>query len=270
MVTQQIRILNGGASMRVANGIVMLELEANVFGQRIIIHPTVIHDDKTAMLVDAGFPGQTAELHTAMQRAGVDPHRLRKVLITHQDLDHIGGLPHLLLQSSFPITVLASELEKPFIQGERPLLKYTAEVIESVAQSMPAELADNVRRSLQSVRDNPPKARVDQTVVDGDVLSDFGGIVVIETPGHTPGHVSLYHKPSRTLIAGDAMRVEFGELLGPDPKATLDMETAAASLVKFKHFDIQAVICYHGGLIRHQVNHRIAELCGYLGGGPFA
>jgi glyoxylase-like metal-dependent hydrolase (beta-lactamase superfamily II) len=54
---------------------------------------------------------------------------------------------------------------------------------------------------------------------------------VINTPGHTPGHISLYHKPSKTLIAGDAMRVMDGQLLGPAPEQTLDVDTAIKSFI---------------------------------------
>jgi glyoxylase-like metal-dependent hydrolase (beta-lactamase superfamily II) len=42
-------------------------------------------------------------------------------------------------------------------------------------------------------------------VADGDLLP--GGFAVIGTPGHTVGHVSYYHAPSRTLFAGDALAV---------------------------------------------------------------
>jgi glyoxylase-like metal-dependent hydrolase (beta-lactamase superfamily II) len=87
-----------------------------------------------------------------------------------------------------------------------------------------------------------------------------GGITVINTPGHTPGHISLYHKPSKTLIAGDAMIVADGRLLGPNPQYTLDMKTAIESLKKLMQYDIETVICYHGGLYKDNANRRIAEL----------
>lgn len=87
-----------------------------------------------------------------------------------------------------------------------------------------------------------------------------GGIVVIDTPGHTPGHVSLYHEPSRTLIAGDALVVRDSQLWGADPETTLDRTTAQASIAKLSEFDIESVICYHGGLFSDNVMERLAEL----------
>ena len=51
-----------------------------------------------------------------------------------------------------------------------------------------------------------------------------------------------------------------GELLGPSPQATPDMETALKSIKKFTKFDIQTVICYHGGVYKEHANKRLAEL----------
>jgi glyoxylase-like metal-dependent hydrolase (beta-lactamase superfamily II) len=51
-----------------------------------------------------------------------------------------------------------------------------------------------------------------------------------------------------------------GRLVGPIPQYTLDMDVAVQSLKKLMHYDIEAVICYHGGLYRENVNRRIAEL----------
>lgn len=44
--------------MKIANGVESLELKANVMGQQSVIYPTLIWDNNTAILVDAGFPGQ--------------------------------------------------------------------------------------------------------------------------------------------------------------------------------------------------------------------
>jgi glyoxylase-like metal-dependent hydrolase (beta-lactamase superfamily II) len=46
---------------------------------------------------------------------------------------------------------------------------------------------------------------VAQELSDGDVLPVAGGIQVIHTPGHTPGHISLLHSDSGVLITGDAI-----------------------------------------------------------------
>lgn len=102
------------------------------------------------------------------------------------------------------------------------------------------------------------KANVDLIVEDGDELPYCGGITVI----HTPGHLCLYHKPSKTLVAGDALNVEGGMLVHAPLLTCLDKEQYAVSLKKLTMFDIRNVICYHGGLYTDDPNRRIMELTG--------
>lgn len=126
--------------------------------------------------------------------------------------------------------------------------------------SLPENVPEEWRKAFRQVLENPPKSKVDKTVADGEELPYCGGIVVIHTPGHTPGHISLYHIQSKTLIAGDSMIVANRELLGPDPQYCIDADLAVNSLKKFVQYDIETVICYHGGLYKDNVNRRIAEL----------
>lgn len=71
------------------------------------------------ILADTGYPGQFPLLIEAMKQAGFPLEKLVRVIITHQDLDHIGSLPVLLAEGPPSIEVWAHELEKPFIEGER-------------------------------------------------------------------------------------------------------------------------------------------------------
>ena len=69
------------------------------------------------------------------------------------------------------------------------------------------------------------------------------------TPGHTVGHLCLYLERSRTIIAGDALTAEDGRLQGPNPTATGDMPTAARSVARLAELDVDAIVCYHGGVV---------------------
>lgn len=171
-----------------------------------------------------------------MDRVGVPFNKLNKVILTHQDIDHIGGLPKILEASDHKIKVIAHEIDKPYIEGEKPLIK------------------------MGSVSGTPPTANVDMAVQDGEELPYGGDITVIFTPGHTPGHISLYHKQSKTLITGDALIAENGKPIGLNERATPDMKTALQSLSKFAPYDIETVICYHGGVCTGNVNEQIAQL----------
>jgi glyoxylase-like metal-dependent hydrolase (beta-lactamase superfamily II) len=247
--------MSEGSNLNVRSRVEILEISAYLLGELRIIHPVLIWDKDTAILVDAGYPGQLSKIREAMEKAGVPLNKLSKIIITHQDLDHIGSLPDILRESPEAIEVMAHEAEKPYIEGEKKLLKFTPEVMDQI-DSWPEEW----RKPMKTLLENPPKAPVDKTVSDGEELPLCGGITVIATPGHTPGHISLYHKPSKTLICGDAMTVEGGQLIGPDPRFTLDMDLAVKSLQKLLQYDIETVICYHGGRYLGNANQRIAEL----------
>jgi glyoxylase-like metal-dependent hydrolase (beta-lactamase superfamily II) len=104
--------------MRLADGVEVLELPMMSFMGPTIIHPTLIWDDKTVVLADTGFPGQLQQIREAMDRAGVPFDRLDKVIITHQDIDHIGSLPDIVRESPHKVEVLAHEEEKPAGGGD--------------------------------------------------------------------------------------------------------------------------------------------------------
>lgn len=50
----------------------------------------------------------------------------------------------------------------------------------------------------------------------------------------------MSHRPSRTLVVGDALTVAGGDLKGPEPEQTLDPQLAKQSLGKLAKFDIEA------------------------------
>jgi glyoxylase-like metal-dependent hydrolase (beta-lactamase superfamily II) len=76
---------------------------------------------------------------------------------------------------------------------------------------------------------------------------------VIATPGHMPGHISIYLKETKTLIAGDAMVVENGKLTIANPQYTLDMQKAKESISKLLSYEIETVLCYHGGIYSEKI-----------------
>jgi glyoxylase-like metal-dependent hydrolase (beta-lactamase superfamily II) len=237
--------------MKIANDVEVLELTMNL-GQPSMIHPTLVWDENEVVLVDTGIPGQLKEIQEAMVQAGVAFERLSKVILTHQDFDHIGSLNAILKVTDYSIEVLAHKEDQPYIQGEKPFLKMSPERIKTLLETLPKERAKYFL--------DPITAKVDRTLNDGEVLPYCGGITVIFTPGHTPGHMSLYLKESKVLIAGDAMVADGGKLLGPREQVTPDMETARKSLEKLTHYDIETVICYHGGVVTEQVNEQIKAL----------
>ena len=241
--------------MKIADGIEMLELKMNMMGRESIIYPTLLWDDNTVVLVDAGLPISLPDIKSAMEDAGVPFEKLDKIIITHQDIDHIGGIKSIL--NELPdVKVLAHEKEKQYIQGEEKFVRLNSSFMERI-NFLPEEEQEKV---LDMFKNAP--VEVNMTLIDGEELPYCGGIVVIHTPGHTPGHICLYHKGSKTMIVGDAMNVIEGQLTGPNVQL-LDKEEAKEamnSLKKLEEYDIETLITYHGGLFNDSSNQRIKEL----------
>ncbi|EEM47976.1 MBL fold metallo-hydrolase [Bacillus cereus group sp. MYBK163-2] len=217
--------------MEIAEGVEMLQLKFQEF----IIHPILLWNDEMAVLIDTGFPGQFEDIQVEMERVGVSVDKLKVVILTHQDIDHIGSLPDVLENGVSDIKVYAHELDKPYIEGDLPLLKDVHV-------------------------ENPPKGKVSGTVIDGQELPYCGGILILHTPGHTPGHISLYLKQSKTLIAGDSMYSVNGKLGGIHAPTTLNIKEAQESLKKYLNLDIKSVVCYHGGLSKGNIKIQLQNL----------
>ncbi|MDI4645971.1 MBL fold metallo-hydrolase [Cohnella hashimotonis] len=230
----------------------MLELKLGTM----TIHPTILIDEDSWTLVDTGMPGSAPAILELAKQAGIGDRPLKAILLTHQDLDHIGGLPGLLEATGGGATVFAHSEDAGAINGTVPMIKMTPERLAGFLQQAPEEVRAQFERTFL----HPARPNVDRHFADGDSLPFGGGLTVVHTPGHTPGHVSLYHPATKTLIAGDATVAREGELAGPNPPVTPDMDTALASLGKLAPLDIRGVICYHGGWVQGDAGARFAEL----------
>ena len=214
--------------------------QIHTYNLSLILDPT---DGPT--LVDTGLPGQLDQIARALAPAGVQVSDLRRIVLTHQDIDHVGSL-HDLVQAS-GARVLAHEIEVPFIDGtERPRFA-RPEVLEA-------------RPELRAVFERLQPTRVDHLLHDGDGLDLAGGVRVVFTPGHTAGHICLYLERSGTVIAGDALTASEGRLQGPNQNATSDMATAARSVQKLAELNVQAVVCYHGGVVQDDPGGQLRRL----------
>jgi glyoxylase-like metal-dependent hydrolase (beta-lactamase superfamily II) len=242
--------------MKIASGLEMLEISANIIGMASFIYPTLIWDNDTAILADTGFPGQLPQIREAIERAGVPFEKLSMVILTHHDIDHIGSAAGIIKELPDSVKILAHEVEEPYVNGEKIPIKLAQ--LEANLNSLPDEMKsiyEKLRAGFQS-----SKVNVDRTLKDGEELPYCGGISVIFTPGHTLGHICLYHKQSKTLIAGDILDIDGGKLVTAKPSTNFNMELNRKSLKKLASYDIDRVICYHGGLYTGEVKHRVNEL----------
>ncbi|SFI54616.1 Glyoxylase, beta-lactamase superfamily II [Paenibacillus sp. UNC496MF] len=246
--------------MFIANGIAMLELRAVVMGRTTAIHPTLLWRDDRVLLVDTGYPGQLPLLREAMTEAGRPLESLTDVLLTHQDIDHIGGLPGLRDGLPARPVTWASAFERPYVQGEKLLVKITPDAVDAAVAALPPEVPDDKRAAFRQALLHPPSGPVDRLIGYGHAEAPLEDVEALDTPGHTPGHVSLYHRPSGTLIAGDALVLEDGRLKLPDARLNSDHEQARRSLRQLAGLAIAGVVCYHGGYFKGDVQAQLREL----------
>ncbi|SDW29104.1 MBL fold metallo-hydrolase [Paenibacillus sp. CF384] len=250
--------------MFIDKGIAMLEITATVMGRQDTLHPVLIWNESTAVLIDTCYPGQLPLIQEALNQIGVPLQQLTDIILTHQDIDHIGSLPTLLQTSESPLQVWASRMEQPYIQGEKMLIKISQAAIEQAVRSLPPEVPEEKRQAFRYALEHPPKGKVTQLIGygDGNRFSALDGLLILDTPGHTPGHISLFHEASRTLIAGDALILQDGTLRIADSRLNTDNDAALRSLEQFLSYPIDQVICYHGGLFRGDVQAQLRSLIG--------
>jgi glyoxylase-like metal-dependent hydrolase (beta-lactamase superfamily II) len=91
---------------------------------------------------------------------------------------------------------------------------------------------------------------------------------VISTPGHTPGHVSVFDPGSGILVAGDAVNGAGSGLdapdgvAGPNPRYTPDMDTVAASVLTLAALEPTAIYFGHGEPLLTDVAAAMRRLAG--------
>jgi glyoxylase-like metal-dependent hydrolase (beta-lactamase superfamily II) len=232
--------------MRVANSVYVLPIPRSPQEADNYLNLTLIVDKENGTaLVDAGLPDQTEVISAALTEAGIGVRDLRLIIFTHQDLDHVGSGAALVRQSS--ARVLAHSAEAPYIDGSLRPLKPSPEMLEQ---------RPHMRKSLERLE---PVA-VDEQVENGIRLDLAGGTQVVFTPGHTPGHISLYLEASKVLVAGDALTAERGYLKGPNPSVTLDMRTATQSVERLADLDVGTIVCYHGGVVSEDANGQLRRV----------
>lgn len=228
----------------------VLDFEGPFRGTRVTVHPVLITAPEGPVLVDTGLPGQLGTLRALLAQHGAALRDVRRVVLTHQDLDHIGNAPDVVAESG--AEVCAHPADVPYIEGERLLLKLVPERL--------ATMTPEARTFFEEWAQHPPRVRVSNPVQDGDLLPVAGGVRVVYTPGHTPGHLSLYLEAHRVLVAGDALVVADGQLRGPRPEVTLDMAEAMRSVARLARLDPEFVVCYHGGAFGPGAAARLREI----------
>jgi len=223
--------------VRIAENVEMLEL-SEPHGT---LYPVLAWDGQNTILFDTGLPGQLELIRTAIEKVGFSLEQITGIILTHHDMDHIGCAKQL---KEIGAKIMAHEMETPYIQGESPSPKLL-KMEERLSEMSEEEKSFYFRMKKGASNFYVP---VDKKLKDNDVLPYCGGIEVIYTPGHTPGHISIILKKSNVLITGDTANASEGKMTGPNPQHTLDMPKAMESYKRLMKLNPDFIISYHGGL----------------------
>lgn len=184
-------------------------------------------------IIDTGLDLAADRIVNQLGEAGRKPSDVKRILITHAHPDHIGGLPKL--KAATGAEVICSAGERPVIEGKIPIPLPPRERVPGIWRLMPMS-----PRML-------PTVPVDRELMEGDVLSDvMGGLHVVATPGHAPGHLAFWQPEHKLLITGDVLMRMFGRLRLPFAAFTFDMDEDKRSIKKLAAFDAEIVCFGHG------------------------
>jgi glyoxylase-like metal-dependent hydrolase (beta-lactamase superfamily II) len=185
-------------------------------------------------IIDTGMPYSEKRTLEYVSRLGKPAQDIKRILITHADLDHYGCLS--ALQNASGARTYASQVEAKAIakgQSSRP-----------VNRSVGGFQRFMIHLMGKLLKATP--IQVDEMLAEGQVLPVLGGLQVVETPGHAPGHLSYYSPAVGVLFCGDSMRSDGKGFRGSQSRNNWDQAMAEASVRKQKELGARIVCPGHG------------------------
>lgn len=190
-------------------------------------------------LVDASLSPRTPQrLEPQLLQEGYKLDDIRHILITHAHPDHLGGLA--AFQRTANARTYVHHRDASVVRGEMPMVRPRRETLRGLSRLMSAMLAP------------PPAtpARVDVELKGGQTLDEIlPGLEVVETFGHSPGHVCFWWPEKRLLFGGDVvMHLPWGLAL-PFAAFSVDMQAAKRSVYRATDLNPDILCPGHGAPI---------------------
>lgn len=196
-------------------------------------------------LVGAGMAHTGKDiLQTAEGRFGKGSQP-KAIILTHGHFDHVGAIMELI--NTWSTQVYAHELEMPYLTGQQDYPPADPNVDDGlIAKISPTFPHKGINLGN----------RIQPLPADGSVPGMFGWRW-IHTPGHSPGHISLFRDSDRVLFVGDAFTTvkqdsaasiltKKQEINGPPKYFTTDWQAARNSVKILKDLRPSMVIPSHG------------------------
>lgn len=197
------------------------------------------------VLIDTGMPGSAEHILNAAKERFGENNKPKVIVLTHGHFDHVGAVVDLVQKWSVP--VYAHEAELPYLTGKLSYPKPDGSVegglvakISPLFPNEPVDLGHHV-----------------EVIPSDGSIPDMPGWRWIHTPGHSPGHISLFREQDHFLIAGDAfitvrqdslfnVLTQELEINGPPRYLTTDWFVARESVKKLEALKPAMTITGHG------------------------
>jgi glyoxylase-like metal-dependent hydrolase (beta-lactamase superfamily II) len=218
----------------------------------------LVADDQGVVVVDAGVSGYRDQLEPGLALLGRSISDVRAVLLTHSDADHTGVAAALHTEHQVPVYIHAEEEELL----RKPRLKKTDGSI------LPHLRRPSLWRLFGHLASNgglrPPKIEGAKTVTGDETLDLPGRPRLVNTPGHTRGHIAYHLASHGALFVGDAMctwnpiTTRTGAQLMP-AAFNASTPTALESLNRIENLDAAFLLPGHGEPWREGVAAAVAN-----------
>ncbi len=232
----------------------------------------VIRDAKGLVCVDIGGGGEAniSQTMRLFEKEGCKVSDIHTVIVSHTHADHMGAIGHFR-QLLHGMTVMDHEADACFLQDNRLLNEiFNADLIRTYVPGAPFDILE-FYRNFCPISETVP----DKVLAEGDLL-EYGDFVfeVIHTPGHHPGHISLFEPTRRILFVGDMLGREVPFYT---PRSG-GVDGYLSSLEKYLTRRPERIIPSHGEVINDpekavleavaKVRRRQERLCEALKNGP--
>jgi len=172
------------------------------------------------ILIDSGAGWSVEKIIRNMEKLGFDPRNLRKIILTHCHIDHIGGFPEI--KRRFGPKIYIHALDAPPVEQGDP--RRTASIWYQTR--FPPTPVDEKFRTHEEI-----------------IAVGEGKIVCVHTPGHTPGSICIYldMNGKRLLFAQDLhgpLLEEFGSNLEDWDRSTRELLELKADILCEGHFGV--------------------------------
>jgi glyoxylase-like metal-dependent hydrolase (beta-lactamase superfamily II) len=195
-------------------------------------------------LIDTCFSADLPKLEEYLHNAGYEISDIKRIVTSHVHPDHTQAVNEIKRRSGGAAQVLSHWAEAAYLSHNPPYSgPPSQETILNVFNQLGVKPED-VFRKYGSFDVEPIK--VDRQLQDGDMVGK--SLQVIHTPGHTPGHISLYSKQHGIIFGGDVIyKSVFGidGLFIPPSTVSIDSTTAAISARRISNLEFDTLLLAH-------------------------